>query len=336
MIENSDLSGPGDLITAPPDILNLTVRNSTFHGQPPNNPAHIRGRALNVQTYKNLVVENNFFEDTNTVVKTSGYLGNGTPGNTLMVRFNRVHNIIGHRPDGNRDIANFVAVQEYRSPQGNPKDAEIAWNEVINEPGKSSSEDLINFYKAGGRADGWFKVHDNYFHGSYAQNPWKDTASGSGMIIDGPDHNRSAYIEAFNNIIVNTTNAGMNVAAGSHIWYHDNRVISTGKTPDGQWMPGSHAAMAIWDYYAGSKEYAGTMHDIVVENNVLGWAKEGYSNPYPNRNDCDEDKFGAFKKTNVHLPDAPITQAMEDGEHDIFLQRVKTAGITLGPAGKQP
>ena len=43
--------------------------------------------------------------------------------------------------------------------------------------------DLINFFKVGGRADSWFKVHDNYLQGSYALGPWKDQASGSGIIF---------------------------------------------------------------------------------------------------------------------------------------------------------
>lgn len=336
IIELSHLTGPGRLLHITWGA-NVTVRNTSFHGKPANSPTSERGVAIYASAYKNLVVENNFFENTSIVVKTDEYSGDGTSANTLIVRYNRVRNIIGLRGNGSRDLVQFVAVQNYRQPIGNPKDARIGWNEVINTPGISVSEDLINFFKGGGRADGWFKVHDNYLQGSYPSlNPVGDNSSGSGMIIDGPDHNKCAYIEAYNNFVINTTNAGMNIAAGSNIWYHHNRIISTGKNPAGQWMQASFAGGAVWDAYQGSPEYTGTMHDIVVENNVIGWASPWYSSPYPNRQDVTLDQFGAYKPSNVHLPNAPITQAMQDQEYQTFLQRVADAGVLLGPQGTAP
>lgn len=331
IIERSHLTGPGRLLHVTWGA-NVTVRNTSFHGKPANSPTSERGVAIYASAYKNLVVENNFFENTSTVVKTDEYSGDGTAQNTLIVRYNRVRNIIGLRGNGARDLVQFVAIQNYRQPIGNPKDARIAWNEVINTPGISVSEDLINFYKGGGRADGWFKVHDNYLQGSYPSlNPVSDNSSGSGMIVDGPDHNKCAYIEAYNNFVINTTNAGMNIAAGSNIWYHHNRIISTGKNPSGQWMQASFAAAAIWNAYNGHPEYTGTMHNNVVENNVIGWGSQWYSSPYPNRQDLSVDQFGAFKPSNVHLPNAPITQAMQDQEYQTFLQRAVDAGVEIGP-----
>ncbi|CAN5811304.1 hypothetical protein BH09VER1_BH09VER1_33030 [soil metagenome] len=332
IIENSQITGTGDLIFGRGQIADLTVRNTSFHGLAPVDPSHLRGCGINVsQGYRNLLVEHNFFENTSVAIKTYEYSGDGTPKNSLVIRFNRVRNIDGRRAVGKHEIVQFVAVQNYRQPIGNPAGGEIAWNEVINEPGKSCSEDLINFFKAGGRKESWFKVHDNYLHGSYPPHVLTDLSTGSGMIVDGPDNNKAAYIESYRNIVVNTTNAGMNIAAGSHIWYHDNRIISTGKTADGKWLAGSHGGVGIFDFYKDDKEYVGTMHDIVVENNVVGWAKEGYDSPYPNRNDNPANLNGAYKSSNVSLPNAPITQAMQDEEYKTFLQRVAEAGVVIGP-----
>src|SRR5687768_13666829 len=113
-------------------------------------------------------------------------------------------------------------------------------------------------------------------------------------------------------------------------------MISTGKNTAGQWMQASWAAAAIWNAYLGNPEYIGTMHDIVVENNVIGWARFGQGMPYPERNDLSIDQFGAFKPTNVHLPNAPITQAMQDQEYQTYLQRVAAAGVLIGPQGTPP
>jgi len=161
IIEFSHLTGPGNLVEAHWSV-NLTIRNTSFHGRQTISPSSARGRAINSSGYKHLVIENNFFENTSAVVATSEYSGDGTDQNTFIVRYNRVRNIIGLRGDGSRDLVQFVAIQNNRQPIGNPRNARIAWNEVINTPGVSVSEDLINFYKGGGRADGWFKVHDNY------------------------------------------------------------------------------------------------------------------------------------------------------------------------------
>ncbi|MBA3684160.1 MAG: hypothetical protein H0W72_02850 [Planctomycetes bacterium] len=339
VIEYAHLAGPGNLIGSDWGVTNLTVRHSSFHGKQPIDGSRARGRAIHAWGYRHLVVENNFFENTGTAIATDEYSGNGTATNTLIVRFNRVRNIDGRIANGGRAIQNFVAAGNYRQPAGNPRFAEIAWNEVVNEPGKSCSEDLINFFKAGGRSDSWFKVHDNYLHGSYPINAVSDDSSGSGVIIDGPDHTKAAYIEAYGNVVVNTTNAGMNVAAGSHIWFHHNRMISTGKTPDGQWMRGSFAATAVFDYYAGNPEVVGAMQDIRVVDNTIGWANPNYQRPYAGRNDWGSaDPTGMLQNQNTHLPDAPITQAMQDQEIVQFQQRAQQAAVLIGPhtAGTAP
>lgn len=328
IIQNCHIAGNGDGIWSPWSMANITVRNCSFHGRAPNVDNRERGRAISIPMYKNLIVENNYFENTGSVVSTDLYSGNGTT-ETLIIRFNRVRNIDGRFRNGTgRQLVNFVQQMNYTQAQGNPGGAEIAWNDVINLPDESSTEDLINFYQAGGRANSPFKVHDNFLKGSYPNPSTNSEATGSGIQIDGKDHNRTAYIEVYQNTVMDTLNGGMGMAAGSNVRMHHNRIISSGKFPNGSWMPGNFAGVWIFDYYGSSA--VGTMHDNAIDNNVIGWANPNYTKPYANRLDW-YSNLGNGIQNNIQLPDSPITLQMEADEYQTFLQKVEASHIKIGP-----
>jgi hypothetical protein len=330
-IVNSHLAGPGILINARYAKANLTVRNSYFHGYAPNQDNLARGRAIDLTWFKHAVIENNFFENTGTVVSSHEYQGDSTARQTLIVRYNRVRNINGAFRNSNvwqhANFQQFVAIQGYGGK--NLRGAEIAWNEVINEPGKSATEDLINFHNSGGNADSWFKVHNNFLKGSYHPNPWDQAASAGGVQIDGEFHNRTAYIEVFENTVMQIHNGGMGAAAGSNIYMHHNRVICSGLSPDGREYPANWGGLWIFSFYPQGPD-VGYMSNIRLDSNVVGWHKTGQGMPYANRNDITADILGGITNT-IHLPNVPITLDTENAEYQRWLQKGNAAGIQIGP-----
>ncbi|MBC7396836.1 MAG: hypothetical protein H7333_05275, partial [Bdellovibrionales bacterium] len=336
IIQNCHVSHNGTGIETAGSNANLTVRNCSFHGRTPTQDNRGRGGAILAPYFKNLVVENNFFENTATVVQAYFYNGNATDQETLRVRFNKVRNINGNFRNNTTGFSweNFVAIQNFVQSAGNPRYGEIAWNDVVNEPYKSSCEDIINFYSAGGRADSWFKVHDNFLSGAYHPNPHDDNGSAGGIQIDGPDNTRTAYIEVYNNSISQVLNGGMGAAAGSHVYMHSNRVVSSSKEyvtdpVNGSWTTGSYAGLWIFESVAGASP---AMSDIRIENNLVGWANPDYVQPYKNRLDfLPQYNLGGGIKNNIPWPDQAITKATEDNEYQLFVQKVFSNNVKLGP-----
>ena len=125
-----------------------------------------------------------------------------------------------------------------------------------------------------------------------------------------------------------TLNGGMGAAAGQHVHMHDNRVISSGKDDAGNYWPGNYGGVWTFDFYGAGA--VGTMQDIVIDHNVIGWASANYTDPYAHRFDVTVNVLGGIHD-NTALPDAPITKAMEDAEVQAFLDKVVAAGVKLGP-----
>ena len=333
IIENCHLSHNGNAIEAAVPNTRVTVRNCYFHGRPPNVDNKARGGGLLMPYFANLVVEHDSFENTATPVQAYFYQGDATAQETLVVRYNKVRNINGTFRDGiGREYQNFVAIQNFVQAEGNPRFGEIAWNDVYNEPFKSSCEDLINFYMAGGRSDSWFKVHDNFMSGAFHPNPHDDDGSAAGIQIDGPDNNRSAYIEAYDNSISQVLNGGMGAAAGSHIYMHGNRIVSSSKEyvtdpVNCAWTTGSYSGLFIFASVPGA---TGAMTDISIEDNLVGWASSDSADPYAHRLDISTNLGGGIKN-NTHWPDEPITKATEDAEYQLFVDKVAANGLVTGP-----
>ena len=245
IIENCVLVGPGDLVKAFEGGAQLTVRNSRGYGQLPTTTTARHGRFVSLVQGRSLLVEHNYFEST-TGIDIYQWSGNGSASQTVTVRYNQSRNIDGRLRNGTEEFANFVGMNQVRNLVG----AEIAWNELINEPDKSLVQDNINLYNSSGTANSPVQLHDNYIQGSY---PFPSTATyhtGTGFIIDGDGGaDGAAYVQAFRNQIVSTCGAAMNIAAGHDIHFYENRVVSSGLRPDGTRYNSMWAAGAIWNAY---------------------------------------------------------------------------------------
>jgi uncharacterized protein (DUF2141 family) len=196
---------------------------------------------------------------------------------------------------------------------------EIAWNEVVNEVGKSRVEDNISIYKSSGTETSPILIHDNYVDGAFTTKPahadsssggWNYdwSYSGGGILVGdgfGSTINGDAgFVKAYGNTVVGTTNYGIAAAAGHDTDIYSNRIVSSGKTPDGKWNLRQNVGIYVWDSYGlGATRF----FDNTAHNNTVGWMKSDGV-----RNDWWSPHAGAIG-SNTRTAD-PITRQTELNE----------------------
>ena len=143
------------------------------------------------ESFDSVVIENNDIEGTGGIYLLD-YAGNPTSETTVRIVRNRAHNIDGRRSDGadgflsDVDLVQFVQLDKVR----HVPHIEIAWNQVIDDPGRSRVEDVINIYLSSGTRASPIQIHDNYICGAYPANPTARDYSGGGiMLADGRGRN---------------------------------------------------------------------------------------------------------------------------------------------------
>jgi hypothetical protein len=283
-----------------------------------------------------------------------GYDGDLGPDQTFKFRFNRALNVDGRKSDGRGGFVDynlrtplaggkqekgyyevqFVQLDKVRHLGG----IEIAWNEVINEPGNSRVEDNINIFLSSGTAQSPIQIHDNFIRGGYTIRPWQKnsrddkyrydwTYSGGGiMLADGSAQtveDAAGFVQAFSNQVVGTSNYGIAIAAGHDCCFHGNRMVSCGRLGDGRAIASQNVGGYIWDPHHDAKKDPPTFFNNSAYDNVIGWiAGNG-------RNDGWHPDAAKWEK-NRSLP-SPITLKTEDAEQDLWQQKLKQARVTVGP-----
>jgi len=345
VIQNSTLRGKDDLIATDITGADITVRRTRGYGLNPNVLGEEPGRFLKAERFKNVVVENNYLEGTSGIYLFD-YRGSGSAAETVRVVGNRALNIDGRKSDGNGGFLDFN--QRIRKSDGLEEEGfkrvqflqlnkvqdvagiEIAWNEVINQPGKSRVEDNISIYRSGGTAQSPIRIHDNYIHGAYTIKPWQnDTAdstwnydwdySGGGIMLG--DGDGSAYVKTYNNQVISTTNYGIAIYAGHDMEFYDNRVLSSGKLPDGRTIAAQNVGVYIWDGRDGG---ADEFYNNSGRDNRIGWI-----NDEGDRNDWWIPDATSFTN-NTSWP-GQLTLQTEAAEWTAWQQKVAAAGMTVGP-----
>src|SRR5436190_12056918 len=99
IIENSTVSGRGDLIRADVQHTKITVRNTTGTGLNPNIAGKTEGHFFFARLFDNATIENNTLNGT-TGIKVEAYSGDFSPGQTVHINRNDAKNIDGRRSDG--------------------------------------------------------------------------------------------------------------------------------------------------------------------------------------------------------------------------------------------
>ncbi len=274
ILENCTLRGRGHLINASWSWANLTVRNCKGYGLNPNDRARFPGRFLSAEGITSLLIENNLME------KTAGIYVNTWKGNTglpvtIAIRNNLARDIEGRYSDGNGgfqdkfSIVQFVQLNNMRDLHG----AEIAWNRVENTARQSHVEDVINIHNSNGLAGSPIRIHNNLINGAFAGRPDASYSGGGIMLGDGCD---SAYTEAVNNTVLETSNYGIAVAGGHHQSIRGNTILGLGKLSDGTLLD----AESDSGFYL--RNYCQTPNDtstVIAEGNTVGWGTASNSNP---------------------------------------------------------
>jgi hypothetical protein len=339
IIENSTIQGAGDLIATAVSGADITVLNCSGSELNPMIAGRAPGRFLDADHPANVDIENNGIEGTSGIYVHSHA---GAAG-TVKVIGNRAHNIDGRKADGaggfvtyntivrrGRSTDGFVPAQFVQLDQVHALPGiEIAWNQVINDPGQSRVEDNINIYRSSGTPQSPLLIHDNYIQGAYNVSPAQATYksagvkydwsySGGGILLgDGKAKNAAdatAYVKAYDNQVVSTTNYGMAIASGHDIEFYDNRIVSAGVLPDGTPIAQQNVGAYVWNAYKASRR---TFFNDGGHDNAIGWIKSGTT-----RNDWYVPNASEWTN-NSPLPD-PITLATEASEWNLWQQKLAT------------
>lgn len=256
-LEDSVITSRGALMTISgvKTGANVTVENITGTALDPGVAGTQRGAFINATNIASLTVKNCSMTGVSFGVKVTG----ATPS-TLEILNNSASELEDRASDGqggfeaNRpSLGHFVLLNEVTAASG----AEIAWNQVKQTIGQSSTEDVINIYNSQGSQGHPIHVHDNYMDGSSSP-VFTNHYTGTALITDGATTNGaqpSAYVLFEANEIVATAGTGVGIAAGHDIQATANRVVSCGVTSGGSWYAWGASAVVIWNYYASSQFY---------------------------------------------------------------------------------
>jgi hypothetical protein len=310
-----------------------TIKNNNIKGITPSGD-RVKGRAVYCFKPQYAIVENNYFESTGGGVMIDQT--DATPAKKISIRFNQFKNMDKRKanPMDFNGIEHKAGIM--LSSNNNLPDCEIAWNEIINEPGNSWVEDLINCLNSGGIATSHIKIHDNYLFGAYPFPVTANDYTGSGITVDGnPSNNTlettSKFIDVYNNQVISTCNACFNIAAGHDIKAYNNTFISSGMYPDGTASDRFWGGFCIYD---GSNVGPSVFINNSIENNVVGYVRKNVSVPYPNRQDYVRDsKTPAYVDytKNTFLPN-PITLQTEKDEFPKWTAKLALNKVVIGNA----
>ncbi len=332
VIENSNLRSRGNLISG--TGLRITVRGTRGEALNPNVSGQVAGYFLNVAEVFDVRVENNVSIGGG-FVYVNKWVGSSAAGESIKVLRNVVRNIDGRRSNGSggliaesqdsgaaRHVVIFNAVHRIDL-------AEIAWNEVINEPGKSMVADNINMYSSSGTPASPILIHDNYIQGGYNNDPANDpTYSGGGIMLgDGTstvplDY---GYAQVYDNQVVSTSNYGLAIVGGVEQSVFHNRVVSSGLLPDGRRILAQNVGLYVWDINRQKNLVPSTFQNSTMNANNSGWIQVKAD--------------GSTNNNSSWMPDDPssnniqiltVTAASEAQEHQSFLAKASGAAIHLG------
>ncbi len=321
IIINSNVRGAGYLIRSWAQSANLTVRNTNGYGLTPTPYKDYKKprRFVTVDNFQNVVVENCYLEGTAGIYLGVRYEGNGTTSNTIKIRYNKVKNIDGRIYGGQKDLVQFVQFNF----RGQIPHAEVAWNQVINEPNQSMVEDNINMHNVKGTASSPIRIHNNYIQGAYPMPATATSYSGGGILMESTSDlsTSTSHVVASDNHLVNFGNHGMGIAGGNNIRYHHNRLINSALFKDGTRFSMYTGGLWSRDYYHNGSTFANS-----IDNNTLGVMGWNWPN---DRNDYSI-KEGANYSNNTSLPGV-ITLLTEQSEHTLWLSKVSKNGLVIGP-----
>jgi hypothetical protein len=323
-ITASVLASAGDMIRCYGGS-RLNIHHNSFFGLTPNLNFQM-GRAINDYQPKSLVFENNYVEHTGGLLLDH----TGSDSTNVVIRYNIIRNTDKRRADlsggEKREAIFFNTVLKVSG--------EISWNQFTNLPEQSDLEHNIYMYNSGGRSGAPYLIHDNYIKGAYPYPLNAGSYVGSGITVDGdPSANTmekmSQFINAYNNQVISTCNASMNLAAGHDIHYYGNTMISSGRYPNGVKSDRFWGACCIWN---ASNVPVQNFINNSIKDNIIGYVRSGKSIPFPDRQDWvvfPGSPISVKPGENTSLRN-PITRELENAEWPKWLAKLAENKIVLG------
>ncbi len=213
-----------------------------------------------------------------------------------------------------------------------PNGAEIAWNELRQTVGQSSTEDVINIYHSQGTSVSRITVHDNYMEGySSSTTP---IYTGNGLITDGDSTNVSAYVLFQANQMVHTAGGGVAIASGHDVTAIANRVVSCGTDSLGHWYSrAGTAAVALWNFYGAPQFYNNTITQtagglVSPDSNGLPVVSDLFINPADAQDSSNSVSGNLF--TDPCLVNGQMQLSAENAERVLWTIKVGANNVLLG------
>ncbi|WP_052311799.1 MULTISPECIES: sigma-70 family RNA polymerase sigma factor [unclassified Actinoplanes] len=342
IIEQCHVRGPGTLIgawstdRATQISMNVTVRNCTGEGLDPGLTGRARGFFFKAVWPHRVVITNNEFRHTRGIHIT----GDRKPGSMdeLLISRNRAFDTDGrvtrgrcdpqHNPDP-RTTKQGSCAGFFSATLGiiEPRHFEISWNEIVNQPGQSDYSDIISVTGVAGTPARPALITDNYLRGAYAKDP---TLSNNGSMITCGDsspgntaEHASRYLTCRGNHCVSFSNICIAIAEGHHNLITGNRMISTGRLPDGRVINSHYTGFYIRNLY---HETFFTANAATGNTTAVTYiSPTGKPVPLaPVLTDC------APNACHDNTTQTPTTTT-ENNEHQRWQQQAHTTGITTGP-----
>lgn len=338
IIEDAHLRSTSNLIAVQAEGANLTVRNSVGLALNAGAKAQPNGVFVDAASPARLDVENNYMENVRDGVRVRGFSGNRDERETLVIRGNRARNLIGLLSDGaggylpgeggNRADSRFLELENVHSAAG----IDVGWNEVIDYPTQSLVSDVIHVYRSSGVPNQALEIHDTYIEGAYPSKPAQDAFVGGGIKTDGAvddtAQNSTAFTYVHDNQVVGTVGYGIAFAAGHDNVAANNRVLSSGRLPDGTKIAAQRVGLSSAYAYSNPAGYNNTMHD-----NLVGWSCwTGACGAHGYRRDQELPASPSDYGTNLSVAVKQITREMEEDEYQLWLKKTTSAGIRVGPS----
>ncbi|TAG25107.1 MAG: hypothetical protein EAZ37_13960 [Burkholderiales bacterium] len=330
----------------------VTLRNIYAYAVNPNIAGQRKACFVNMEEFNSVTMENNWIEGFQCGLRAMNFDPNtkaNRSGQVVNVRFNQVRNVDGRESDGNGGyrFANSRMGQAFGLNSVNRGIADIAWNEIINLPFQSETEDVISTYSSGGTAAKPMQIRFNYVQGAYHSDV-AAAVSYSGVVINLGDcefnkNNPSAYpnieacehVHAFNNRVVSFSNKGIDIIGGRNMKAYNNRAVSAQRASDGTIIGAtSRHGLGYWNIYENPHWANNLMYDNyskVVSSK--GEASGTWFGPADISFNALNYKNNTVIGTNEQYKPAsnPATRADEQAEYTAWKVEVTSSGIALGP-----
>lgn len=338
VVKNAVLSGPGNLISG--SNVDLTVINTKGVGTIPKTAGATRGGFVSVSNVKKLVVRNCHIEKVKLGVYVVKYSGNKT-GTTIEIRNNEFLNIDGRVADGSggqssRGTGRAHAIQ-LNGVIGVPN-IDISWNQIIDRPYESQVADTINLYDSSGTKSSHIKIHDNYLYGAWPGLPGQENNyAGGGIITDGngainDPAKKTAFSDIYNNQVVASSNYGIRIAAGHDNVMYNNRVVSSGRLPDGKLVSVQGKGEALQNYNAYGDPSTVFFNNLIRDNKPVAFVRRNKITGLPQRTDFYLPGQSATGNNVRFWPTSADRPNLADEAYELSLwkKKLKDNGVQIG------